>query len=219
MEHWWDDIDRKNRSIWIKPCPIATLSTTNPTLTGLEWNSAIRGGPSAANSLSYATARLWRTQNSPGALKELLMVFGLNMSLRLKYTTAVLVLDNILQHSTPTEIWYTHRALKHVHPSWSPCLTLHTGAAVSPRTAHAERSRLTAERIRVVVKVAQSILQEMQPIPTAQEVTMYSGIQLKEFASSYYRVWESHCRVCSPNNYLWFLPVAWMCVCFFSGYL
>jgi hypothetical protein len=35
MEHWWNDIDRGKPKYWEKkPCPIITLSTTNPTHVG-----------------------------------------------------------------------------------------------------------------------------------------------------------------------------------------
>lgn len=47
--------------------------------------------------------------------------------------------------------------MKHTHPTWSPCLKLHTGAALSCRTALAERSRMTGERERVVVRESCSV--------------------------------------------------------------
>jgi len=108
------------------------------------------------------------TKKTPGVLKELLMVLGRHTLLRFKYTTQD---DKIATFNTNINLIYSLGS--ETHPNWSPCLKLHTGAAVSPRPVHAERSRLTDERVRVV-KVAQSVLQDTQPIPTAQEVTMYS---------------------------------------------
>ena len=109
-------------------------------------------------------------KKTPGVLKELLMVFGLHMLLRLKYTT----LDKIKQHSTPTENWYTHSAVKHILPGhhiWNCTLAQHSLHGLLLQNAQgwlANVYELWWE------KVAQSVLQNVQPIPTAQEVTMYS---------------------------------------------
>jgi hypothetical protein len=46
----------KNRRIWGKTCPSATLSTTNPTWTDLGSNPALCGERSATNRLNYGTA-------------------------------------------------------------------------------------------------------------------------------------------------------------------
>ena len=86
------------------------------------------------------------------------MVVCLNMLLCLKYTTVVLVIDNnVMQHSAPTEIQYTHSVVKYAHPTWSPYLTQHTGTALCPRTALTERSRLTGESVGCVVGVSCSV--------------------------------------------------------------
>jgi len=37
-EHWWNDMDGKNRSARSKTCPSASFSVTNPTQTGLGSN-------------------------------------------------------------------------------------------------------------------------------------------------------------------------------------
>jgi hypothetical protein len=46
----------ENRSTQKKTCPIATLSTTNPTWTDPGSNPGLRGGRPAANRLSHGTA-------------------------------------------------------------------------------------------------------------------------------------------------------------------
>jgi hypothetical protein len=46
----------KNRSTRGKPCPSATLSTTNPTWTDLGSNPGLRGERPATNLLSHGTA-------------------------------------------------------------------------------------------------------------------------------------------------------------------
>jgi hypothetical protein len=51
MEHRWNEIDRG------KPCPSATLSTTNPTWTEPVSDPGLRGGRPAANRLSHGTAQ------------------------------------------------------------------------------------------------------------------------------------------------------------------
>jgi hypothetical protein len=50
MEHRWNEIDRG------KPCPSATLSTTNPTWAGPVSNPGLRGGRPATNRLNHGTA-------------------------------------------------------------------------------------------------------------------------------------------------------------------
>ena len=144
---------RQNRSIWIKLCPTATLATTDPTW--LAWSET----PSSALDVQRLTAwampqQGYRVYKNSRRFKKLLMVFGLHMLLRLKYSTLD---DKIMQHSTSTEIWYTHSAVKHTRPTWSPYLQLHTGTALSLRTAHAERPRLTGERVRVGARESCSV--------------------------------------------------------------
>jgi hypothetical protein len=46
----------ENRSTRGKPCPSATLSTTNPTWTDPGSNPGLRGGRPAANRLSHGMA-------------------------------------------------------------------------------------------------------------------------------------------------------------------
>jgi hypothetical protein len=46
----------ENRRTRGKPCPSATLSTTNPTWTDPESNPDLRGGRPEANRLSHGTA-------------------------------------------------------------------------------------------------------------------------------------------------------------------
>jgi hypothetical protein len=46
----------ENRRTRGKPCPNATLSTTNPTLTDPGSNPGLRGDRPAANRLSHGTA-------------------------------------------------------------------------------------------------------------------------------------------------------------------
>jgi hypothetical protein len=48
----------ENRRIWIKTCPIATLSTTNPTYTDPGASSNLRGERPVTNRLSHGTANL-----------------------------------------------------------------------------------------------------------------------------------------------------------------
>jgi hypothetical protein len=48
----------ENRSTRGKPCPSATMSTTNPTWTDPGSNPDLRGGRPATNRLSHGTARL-----------------------------------------------------------------------------------------------------------------------------------------------------------------
>jgi hypothetical protein len=55
MEHRWNEIDRKNRSTWGKPCPSATLSTTNPTWTDPGSKQGLRCERPATNRLSHGT--------------------------------------------------------------------------------------------------------------------------------------------------------------------
>jgi len=99
------------------------------------------------------------------------MVFGLHTLLRLKYNTQD---DKIMQHSTPTEIWYTHTAVKHIlsgHHIWNCTLAQLSLLGLLLQNAQgwlANVYELWWE------KVAQSVLQNTQPIPTAQEVTMYT---------------------------------------------
>jgi hypothetical protein len=47
---------RENRSTREKTCPIATLSTTNPTWTDLGTNPGLRGMRPATDGLSHGTA-------------------------------------------------------------------------------------------------------------------------------------------------------------------
>lgn len=57
MSEWiWGAWQRKNRRTRRKVCPNDTLSTTNPTLTGLRSNPGTRGDRTAADRLSYGTA-------------------------------------------------------------------------------------------------------------------------------------------------------------------
>ena len=57
MEHRWNEIYRgKPKYSGEKPCPIATLSTTNPTSTDLGSNPGLHGERPATNSLSHGTA-------------------------------------------------------------------------------------------------------------------------------------------------------------------
>jgi hypothetical protein len=69
-------------------------------------------------------------------------------------------------------------------------------------------------------KVAQSIIQNMQPIPSAQEVTMYSW-NTTEGIHSYTTgsVFDRQTEVCVylTSIFVWFLPVAGMCVCVFKN--
>ena len=52
---WRNDTDRRNRSTWRKFCPNATLSTTNPTQTGLGSKPGFRGEIPATDRLSHGT--------------------------------------------------------------------------------------------------------------------------------------------------------------------
>jgi hypothetical protein len=57
MEHRWNETDRgKPKYSGEKTCPIATLSTTNPTWTDPGSNPGLRGGRPATNRLSHGTA-------------------------------------------------------------------------------------------------------------------------------------------------------------------
>jgi hypothetical protein len=48
----------ENRSTWRKPCPSATLSTTNPTWTEPGSNPGLRDRRPATNRLSHGTANI-----------------------------------------------------------------------------------------------------------------------------------------------------------------
>jgi hypothetical protein len=74
--------------------------------------------------------------------------------------------------------------MKHTHPTWSPYLKLHTGSALPPRTALAERSRLTGERTRVLVKVSCSV-DNAEHATDPECARGNNGIQLKEFVSDW----------------------------------
>jgi hypothetical protein len=55
----WNDIDRgKPKNSKKKACTSVTLSTTNPTGTGLGANQGLRGETSATNRLSHGTAEI-----------------------------------------------------------------------------------------------------------------------------------------------------------------
>jgi hypothetical protein len=54
-EQRWNDIDRWNRRRRIKPCPRATLSTTNPACNDPGANPVLRGEMPATNHLSQDT--------------------------------------------------------------------------------------------------------------------------------------------------------------------
>jgi hypothetical protein len=53
---WWNDIDRENGRTRRKPCPSATLSTTNPTWTDPGMNPGLHGENLVTNHLSHGTA-------------------------------------------------------------------------------------------------------------------------------------------------------------------
>jgi hypothetical protein len=53
-------LTEEKRTTWGKPCPSATLSTTNPTWTGPESNPDLRGEKPANNRLSHGTALPYR---------------------------------------------------------------------------------------------------------------------------------------------------------------
>jgi hypothetical protein len=53
---WWNE-EWQGKPMWsVKPCPSATLSTTNPTWPDLGSKSGRSGGKPATNRLSYGTA-------------------------------------------------------------------------------------------------------------------------------------------------------------------
>jgi hypothetical protein len=56
MEHQWNKIDRGKPITRRKPCPSATLSTTNPTWTDPGSNPGFHSGRPATNRLSHGTA-------------------------------------------------------------------------------------------------------------------------------------------------------------------
>jgi hypothetical protein len=60
---WWNENWQGKPKDSEKPCPSATLSTTNPTWPDLGSNPGHRGGKPATNRLSYGTA--WRYSNPP----------------------------------------------------------------------------------------------------------------------------------------------------------
>jgi len=41
MKQWWNETNRADLKFWRKPCPTATMSTTNPTWTGLGFKSRL----------------------------------------------------------------------------------------------------------------------------------------------------------------------------------
>jgi hypothetical protein len=52
-EPWWNDIDRENQINWRETCPIATLSTTDPTWTDLGTDVDLRSDRLATHLLSH----------------------------------------------------------------------------------------------------------------------------------------------------------------------
>jgi hypothetical protein len=56
MAQQWNDTDRGNQRILRKIYPGATLSTRNPTWTGLSGKPGLRGEKPETNRLSYCTA-------------------------------------------------------------------------------------------------------------------------------------------------------------------
>jgi hypothetical protein len=59
----WNDTDRVEPKDSEKTCPIATLSTTNPTWTDLGMNPGIQNEKLMTNCLSYGMARYWPEEN------------------------------------------------------------------------------------------------------------------------------------------------------------
>jgi hypothetical protein len=58
MEHWRKDTDKGNRSVRRKPCPSATLSTTNLILIGLGLKQSLRSWWPATFRLCHGTVSL-----------------------------------------------------------------------------------------------------------------------------------------------------------------
>jgi len=61
-EHWWDDTDTAKPKYLDKTMSYCHFSHHRSNMTGLKWNSVLRAGRSATNSLSHATTRLSRIQ-------------------------------------------------------------------------------------------------------------------------------------------------------------
>jgi hypothetical protein len=59
----------ENRSTLGKPCPSASLSTTNPTWTDPGSNPGLRGERPASNRLSHGTAPMSSMQQRPRTLE------------------------------------------------------------------------------------------------------------------------------------------------------
>jgi hypothetical protein len=55
MENKWNYIERGKPNFSAKPCFNATLSTTNPTLSGLEMNRSVLGWRPSTNHQSHGT--------------------------------------------------------------------------------------------------------------------------------------------------------------------
>jgi hypothetical protein len=60
MGHQWNEIDRGKPTTRRKPCPSATLSTTNSTWTDPGSNPGLRSERPATNRLSHGTAYITR---------------------------------------------------------------------------------------------------------------------------------------------------------------
>ena len=55
-EHWWSDTDKKKYNTLRKTCTNATLTTINPTWSGLGLNPDLHSDRPATNSLTHGTA-------------------------------------------------------------------------------------------------------------------------------------------------------------------
>jgi len=56
MEHWWNETDQGKPEESEKPCPTASLSTTNNTWPGVQSNLGLHGVCPTTNSVSQGVA-------------------------------------------------------------------------------------------------------------------------------------------------------------------
>jgi hypothetical protein len=70
-DRWWLWSNQWNANWQGKPCPSATLSTTNPTWPDPDSNPGCRGGKPATNRLSYGTAhQLYKTTGTANKVRR-----------------------------------------------------------------------------------------------------------------------------------------------------
>jgi hypothetical protein len=75
IEPRWNDTDRETRRTRIKPCPSATLPTTNPIWTDPNANPGLRCEKLAANRHSDGTAKVGFTREQRNTMSDFLLLY------------------------------------------------------------------------------------------------------------------------------------------------